>query len=105
MKTPEELQALQQEYASLSEKLKNLTEDELKQVTGGVTFDPSFGPVAGAAFLLNGERCGAMITGERCGAVITGSAMDKVDLVIDQRAAFGPDPDLNSDGPQKDKTR
>ena len=90
MKTPEELQALQEEYASLSEKLKNLTEDELKQVTGGVTFDPSFGPVAGAAFLLTGERCGAMITG---------SAMDKVDLVIDQKAAYGPDSKLTSDRP------
>ena len=100
MKTSEELQALQQEYASLSEKLKNLSEDELKQVTGG-TIDLSYGLVVGggATVGLTGERCGAVLTGERCGAVITGSAMDKVDLVIDQKAAYGPDSKLTSDRP------
>lgn len=35
MKTPEELQALREEYAILTKKLKTLTEEELKLVTGG----------------------------------------------------------------------
>ena len=35
MKTPEELEKLKKEYDLLSEKLKTLPEDELKQVTGG----------------------------------------------------------------------
>ena len=35
MKTKEELNQLKQEYESLATKLQELTEDELKQVTGG----------------------------------------------------------------------
>ena len=34
-KTQEELNTLKQEYESLTKKLKELNEDELKQVTGG----------------------------------------------------------------------
>lgn len=34
-KTKEELSALKQEYKTLTEKLKSLSEEELKQVTGG----------------------------------------------------------------------
>lgn len=34
-KTQEELKQLKQEYESLSNKLKELSDDELKQVTGG----------------------------------------------------------------------
>ncbi len=35
MKTKEELNALKEEVVTLNEKLHELTEDELKQVTGG----------------------------------------------------------------------
>ena len=37
-KTKEELKELKQEFETLNNKLKELTEDELKQVTGG--YDP-----------------------------------------------------------------
>ena len=37
MKTKEELDELKIEYKSLYEKLKELSDDELKQVTGGIT--------------------------------------------------------------------
>ena len=36
MKTAEELNALKEEAEALDEKLRELTEEELKQVTGGV---------------------------------------------------------------------
>lgn len=36
MKTKEELDAIKEEYERLNEKLADLTEDELEQVTGGV---------------------------------------------------------------------
>lgn len=39
MKTQEELNALKKEIEALEEKLAGLTEEELKQVTGGVLFD------------------------------------------------------------------
>lgn len=39
MKTKEELNAIKEEIDSLKKKLAELTEDELKQVTGGVTLD------------------------------------------------------------------
>ena len=39
MKTKEELNALKEEYQSLTTKLRELTDDELKIVTGGVNFD------------------------------------------------------------------
>lgn len=35
-KTKEELKELKQEFETLNNKLKELTEDELKQVTGGI---------------------------------------------------------------------
>ena len=38
MKTPEELNALKEEVETLSEKLHELTEEELEQVVGG--FEP-----------------------------------------------------------------
>ena len=38
MKTKEELNQLKTEYETLTTKLKELTEDELRQVTGG--YDP-----------------------------------------------------------------
>lgn len=38
MKTKEELKALKQEYESLKRKLEELSEDELKEVTGGTDF-------------------------------------------------------------------
>lgn len=37
MKTPEELNALKKEFESLNRKLAELTEEELRQVTGGVS--------------------------------------------------------------------
>ena len=37
MKTKEELNALKEEVEALSKKLRELTEEELKQVTGGET--------------------------------------------------------------------
>ena len=39
LKTKEELNELKQEYDSLVNKLKELTEDELLQVTGGLQTD------------------------------------------------------------------
>ena len=36
MKTKEELEQLKQEYETLTNKLKELTEDELKEVAGGM---------------------------------------------------------------------
>ena len=41
MKTKEELKALKEEVETLNEKLKELTDEELAQVTGGV--DPFIG--------------------------------------------------------------
>ena len=40
MKTKEELNALQEEVETLNEKLAELTEEELKQVTGGIVIEP-----------------------------------------------------------------
>lgn len=40
MKTTEELNALKEEVETLNGKLAELTEEELKQVTGGIGFDP-----------------------------------------------------------------
>lgn len=42
MKTAEELDALTRELEALNKKLAELTEEELKQVSGGV--DPDFDP-------------------------------------------------------------
>ena len=49
MKTKEELIALKEEVETVSRKLAELTEEELKQVTGGVNFiipedDPHYAP-------------------------------------------------------------
>ena len=40
MKTKEELKALKEEYITLTTKLKELNEDELKELSGGVAYDP-----------------------------------------------------------------
>ena len=40
MKTKEELNALKEEVEALSKKLAELSEDELKQVSGGLEFEP-----------------------------------------------------------------
>lgn len=37
-KTQEELSKLKKEYEALNDKLKELDEDELKEVTGGITW-------------------------------------------------------------------
>lgn len=37
MKTKEELEALKQEYEALNNKLKELNEDEIKEIVGGYT--------------------------------------------------------------------
>ena len=50
MKTKEELNAQKEEVETLNEKLHELTEDELEQVTGGymkVQVDPSYPPYNG----------------------------------------------------------
>ena len=39
MKTKEELEVLKEEVENLNRKLAELTEDELKQVTGGINTD------------------------------------------------------------------
>ena len=43
MKTKEELSALKDEYEALTQKLRELTEDELKQVTGGWHWGDNWG--------------------------------------------------------------
>lgn len=43
-KTKEELNTLKQEYESLNNRLKELDDDELKQVTGGTNIEDSFVP-------------------------------------------------------------
>ena len=40
MKTKEELNALNEEAETLNEKLRELTEEELAQVTGGIALEP-----------------------------------------------------------------
>ena len=45
MKTKEELNALKEEVDTLNKKLAELSEDELKQITGGVT--PGITPSSG----------------------------------------------------------
>ena len=45
MKTKEELNVLKNEYEEMSQKLSELTESELKQVTGGGTDTPPCGNV------------------------------------------------------------
>lgn len=42
MKTKEELNALKEEIQTLNEKLAELTEEELKQVTGGQIYEFTF---------------------------------------------------------------
>ena len=44
-KTNEELKALKEEVNSENEKLHELTEEELKQVTGGKQYDTRFTPL------------------------------------------------------------
>ena len=45
MKTKEELKALKEEYITLNNKLKELSDDEIKEITGGFdipTNDPNY---------------------------------------------------------------
>ena len=49
MKTKEELNALKEEVEALSRKLHELTEDELEQVTGGVSLTIPNEPLEGLA--------------------------------------------------------
>ena len=50
-KTKEELDQLKQECESLVSKLKELTDDELKQVTGGRAVDPCVSGGIGVALM------------------------------------------------------
>ena len=50
-KTKEELDQLKQECESLASKLKELTDDELKQVTGGRAVDPCVSGGIGVALM------------------------------------------------------
>ena len=43
MKTKEELEQIKEEYVGLNKKLAELTDEELKQVTGGFIISPSYG--------------------------------------------------------------
>ena len=43
MKTPEELNAIKAELEALSKKLRELSEEELKQVTGGWNWGDNWG--------------------------------------------------------------
>ncbi|MCQ2530379.1 MAG: hypothetical protein MJ086_03905 [Lachnospiraceae bacterium] len=49
MKTKEELQTLKEEVEALNKKLAELTEEELKQVAGGLIPIPSYGQMEGLA--------------------------------------------------------
>lgn len=51
-KTKEELDQLKQECESLTNKLKELTDDELKQVTGGVGVDLHVTGLEGAKLIV-----------------------------------------------------
>ena len=42
MKTKEELKELREEYDALTKKMKELTEEELEELTGGAAFDDIF---------------------------------------------------------------
>ena len=42
MKTKEELNALKKEIEDLNEKCRELTEEDLENVTGGITKEPEF---------------------------------------------------------------
>ena len=60
-KTKEELKQLKNEYKALSSKLKELTEDELKEVIGGTHFGSPVGcdmPVLPDDSCPECERCG-----------------------------------------------
>lgn len=69
MKTKEELEELKKEYEALKEKLEELTEDELKEVSGG------FPPLAKSFIgLVNSAIGGNQFIGNACvynGVVIT----------------------------------
>lgn len=49
MKTKEELEQLKNEYESLNKKLSELSQDELKQVTGGGNYEPQENPGGGTS--------------------------------------------------------
>lgn len=51
MKTQEELKQLKEEYEVLNNKLKELTEEELKEVTGGTVKNPGSDKNAKVIFL------------------------------------------------------
>ena len=55
-KTKEELNQLKQELESLNQKLKELTDDELKQVTGGFPYSPWSETLDTSELFENGER-------------------------------------------------
>ena len=54
-KTQDELKELKEEYEKLNEKLKVLSDDELKQVTGGIT-SPWSETLETAELLENGRQ-------------------------------------------------
>ena len=67
-KTKEELNTLKQEYETLNNKLQELTEDELKEVSGGTNLANIIGGIA----TINTAQ------------VIIGSALSKKDNIVDK---------------------
>ena len=73
MKTKEELNALKNEVEALNAKLAELTEDELRQVTGGAGIDFRKDEYENIILGARGEDHNIMLTG----------IMDKSELVCD----------------------
>ena len=61
MKTKEELNALKNEVEALNKKLAELSDDELKEVTGGVVVDPKYDD---RNFILAGSKFGGIYDAE-----------------------------------------
>ncbi len=61
MKSKEELEQIKEEYAELNKKLAELTEDELKQVVGGL---PDGDKQGGAIYFVSGSSVGSSLMSE-----------------------------------------
>lgn len=71
MKSKEELNALKEEYTSLSEKLRELSEDELAQVTGGLVARATIFNEMKAAGFDSKETWGVGPEGYDCSGLVT----------------------------------
>ena len=69
MKSKEELNALKEEVETLNKKLAELSEDELSEVTGGVTYtENSYGYAGGGSGGLGGKSAAPIGSGGGGGA-------------------------------------